>query len=104
MNNKTKSTAVLAATLLIGIAIGSMGYRAYVQYHFKKMSKMVHRGGIRELIERRIAPTQQQKDKVEVILDKYDSLLASNNREMREKIHNLVDSMWLELTPVLGAE
>jgi hypothetical protein len=104
MNSKTKSTAVLAATLLIGIAIGSMGYRAYVQYHFKKMSRMVHRGGMHEMIEKRIAPTQQQKDEVELILGKYDSLLVWNNREMREKTHNLLDSMWLELTPVLGAE
>ncbi len=94
---QTKSYVLIAATLIIGIAIGFLG-NGYLTH--QKFQKFVHQSGEKVFKNRMmevIQPADAQLETIEPILEKYDSIAQQNFFEMREKMSALRKEMSREL-------
>ncbi|MCK4762226.1 MAG: hypothetical protein KAW12_08515 [Candidatus Aminicenantes bacterium] len=101
LNIKVKTALILIVTLLMGIIIGAMLYRAISQHKIKELLDMKTREGFARNLERAIQPTAGQQEGVKIILDKYAPQFADINRQHMEKTRELVQSMRDELVEIL---
>lgn len=111
MNVWVKSTIVLLLTLLIGFGLGWYSGGVYHKHkrdsHFAEMRNRRPRGGrfsmpnrIGELVQ----PTDAQKDTLEAIIKKYHEKFIAKSFGDFEFVRTNIDSMILELKPVLNEE
>jgi len=104
MKTPLKSTFIILLTLGIGIVIGVLGHRAFLRRHFRTIEAIGRHGGMREIMERRIVPSPEQAEDVRRVLDKYDSLFHEMHVRTRDKMRAIMDSLRLELKPLLTPE
>ena len=98
---KTKSILIIAATLLIGFALGFLTNGLLTK---QRISKFVDRGGYQGFKMRAmeiIRPEQSQIKDIEPILEKYAQKVQESIAESKYEMKNIHDEMIQELEPYL---
>ncbi|MDZ7723334.1 MAG: hypothetical protein U5R06_11155 [candidate division KSB1 bacterium] len=104
MKKQSKSTLILIVTLLIGMAIGVLGYRVYMLQRIREFKD--HRADLmfEKLFARVVQPTPEQADTLRVIWQKYREQLESNHKQVLKETKTILDSMFKEMRPLLTEE
>ena len=102
MNLKVKTTGILVGTLLLGLILGVLSSRLWVQARVQRFQE--HRGQrfFVQLHKQIIQPTPAQEDTVDAILVKYEQKMFQLRREFGDETRALLDSLQAELKPVLN--
>jgi uncharacterized membrane-anchored protein YhcB (DUF1043 family) len=104
MNIKVKTALILIGTLVIGIVLGAMLNRAFMQMRIKGFLAMRTHKGFVERLEEIIQPSASQKKEVTAILDKYALQFDTLHEEFKGRMASHLDSFKTDLTPVLTPE
>jgi hypothetical protein len=104
MSIQVKSTLIVLATLFLGVLIGILGSRWLHEAPQFKPHEMRDPGNFIEFNERLIQPTTAQRDTIRKILIKYYSRFTELDRQHREDLKAVLDSMRKELDPILTDE
>ncbi len=105
MNTKTKSVFVLIAVFILGALLGVVVDRTIVENQMRqRFSRAQGPGMARVILERIIRPTPEQKVQIDSILEKYGERLQKLRSATRLKTLNLMDSMRVEIEPILTEE
>ena len=106
MRAKTKSAVVLIVTLLIGVAIGALGWSTL---HSKRMEKLRdarnERQSFYSMVESKVAPLQEgQQPDLERVVEEYRRQFGQLYRDAVRDRSALMDSMVVELDSILTDE
>ena len=105
MNSKLKITSILILTLIIGMVLGAVIHGSYMKNRFRKsVSRMRTPEGFVKRYEKIIEPNDSQKEDVEKILLKTYDKLQQLYRSPTNQFESIMDSLRLELQPILTAE
>jgi hypothetical protein len=102
---RTKSIALLVATLLLGIILGAVLNAWWARERFDRLRRLRTPGGFEQIVTRTLEPTSpEQRQQIEAVVgrtaQRLDSLRARHWREVRAT----VDSMRVDLAPILTDE
>lgn len=104
MKKQAKSTWVLFLTLLIGIAIGLLGYRVYMLQRIKSFKADREDLMFEKLFAHIVQPTPEQADTLRVIWNQYHEKLEQNHKQFFNETKTILDSMFEEMKPLLTEE
>ena len=104
MNTKLKSAILLLLTLLIGVIVGVLGSRLYMERRVTKFMAMRNERFFQHRVEALLQPKPEQMDTLKTILDKYQPKFMQLNRRFRAESRAILDSLHKELEPVLTDE
>ncbi|NOZ62137.1 MAG: hypothetical protein GXO74_10685 [Calditrichaeota bacterium] len=105
MNTKTKSVFVLIAVFVLGVVLGIVVDRTIVESQMRRRFLRAQGPGMaRVVLERIIQPTPGQKAQIDSILEKYGERFQKLRAATRMKTLNLMDSMRVEIEPILTNE
>jgi hypothetical protein len=104
MTIQVKSTLIIIATFLLGILIGFFGDRWTKRPPPFNAQEMRRPDGFIQFNEKLIQPTADQKEAVHAILAKYYKRFNRADGRHRQELTALVDSMHVELSPILTRE
>ena len=102
---RTKSIALLVATLLLGIVLGAVLNAWWAHERFERIRRLRTAGGFEQMVLRTVEPqSPEQREEIEQVVmgaaERLDSLRARHWGELR----SVIDSMRVELEPVLTDE
>ena len=102
---RTKSIALLIATLLLGVVLGAVMNAWWAHERFDRLRRLRSPGGFEQMIERVVEPNSpEQRREIEQVVSRsaqrLDSLRARHWRELR----TVIDSMRTDLEPILTDE
>ncbi|OWY20656.1 hypothetical protein C7N43_00200 [Sphingobacteriales bacterium UPWRP_1] len=97
-----KSTAILLLTLLIGFVLGVLSTGRFVQSQVSNLQQL-RETPMQKLMET-IAPTEEQRQQLEPVLQKYASEIKELNLQHKEILQETIDSLLSEIQPVLNGE
>lgn len=102
---RTKSIALLVATLLLGIVLGAVLNAWWARERFERLRRLRTPGGFEQIVTRSLEPTSpEQRQEIEIVVgrtaQRLDSLRARHWRAVRAT----VDSMRIDLEPILTDE
>ena len=102
---RTKSIALLIATLLLGVVLGAVMNAWWAHERFERLRRLRSPGGFEQMIERVVEPNApEQRREIERVVSRsaqrLDSLRARHWRELR----TVIDSMRTDLEPILTDE
>lgn len=102
---RTKSIALLVATLLLGIILGAVLNAWWARERFERLRRLRTPGGFEQIVTRTLEPTSpEQRRGIEAVVGRtakrLDSLRAGHWRAVRAT----VDSMRVDLEPILTEE
>lgn len=101
MKNTAKSTLILIITLLLGILIGGFGHRAYMRSYFNQLHTLRANRGVERMLLRRIDPTEEQRPKVEKVVQKYGTKIDSMRQKHHKQSRKMITTLMAELKPLL---
>jgi hypothetical protein len=106
MKIEIKSAIILISCLVIGILIGLLLDQTLIRWQFKQnMARVRHPQGMIFMMERIIQPKDEiQQKKIREVLDKHFQQFNKIQQNTRIKIAALMDSLQIELTPILTNE
>lgn len=94
-----KSTAILLFTLLIGFMLGVLSTGRFVQSQVSNMQQL-REAPMQKLLET-INPTEEQRQQLDPVLEKYASEIIELNLQHKEILQETIDSLLSEIQPVL---
>jgi len=104
MKMELKPTAILVATLAVGVVLGMVGQGMLMQDRSRRVQALRRPPGFISQLEDAIRPTDQQRDSVHRLLE----LAAARNEAIyaadRVKLGAALDTMRLQLAPLLDKE
>lgn len=105
MTTRSKSILILSGTLLIGLVIGALGAGAIIGSRVDQFERMRRPGGIPQMIEEAIMPTDEtQRRKIVIALDSLDARQL-RLREYNAQQHDAIfDSLRSDLDSILTPE
>lgn len=95
-----KSTAILIVTMLIGFVLGVLSTGRFVQSQVSNLQQL-REAPMQKLMET-IAPTEEQRQQLEPVLEKYASEIKELNLQHKEILQETLDSLLSEIQPVLN--
>ncbi len=97
---------IIAAILLLAVGFGAGFYthRAMSVKRIQRVAQMRYSEGFENNFFRIIQPSAEQRRQLEPIVERYAGHIAANNRESRLRQRQLIDSMHLEVKPMLSTE
>ena len=105
MKTQAKTTIILITIFILGILIGIVADRTYVEHQMKKrFTQMRNPQMLKFVLERIIEPNPEQKEKIDEILKKYDDKFADARFSIMKETRTLMDSLRKELEPILTEE
>ncbi len=104
MKKRAQSVLILLVTLMLGIVIGILGSRFYLLTCFRQMQPVSPPRVLNRFQEEVLRPTPQQADTLRAIFKKYRPKLVELHQQFRQETRTLLDSLQLELEPVLTEE
>jgi hypothetical protein len=105
MNLQVKPTLIIIGTLLIGIVLGALMSGTLAERRHRKIRSMMRPDGFSEQLIEVIQPQDnEQRDAIAAVLRNTGRRIDEMMRESRAEIHGTVDSMALELKPLLTDE
>lgn len=104
MSIKLKSMVILLATLCIGIAVGVLGSRLYIEHRAQKFREIRGEQLFRGIMEEIIQPTPEQAETLNKIFAKYQKSRRQMNVQFRSQTKAILDSMYAEIAPLLTKE
>ena len=105
MKTQAKTTIILITIFILGILVGIVADRTFIQHQMKKrFSRMRHPQMLKFTLERIIAPNPDQIKKIDKILQKYEDKFAESRFFIMKKTKTLMDSLHKELEPILTKE
>lgn len=105
MNLQVKPTLIIIGTLLIGIVLGALMSGTLAERRHRKIRSMMRPDGFSEQLIELIQPQDnEQRDAIAAVLQNTGRRIDEMMRESRAEIHTMVDSMALELKPLLTDE
>jgi hypothetical protein len=105
MNLQVKPTLVIIGTLLIGIVLGALMSGTLAERRHRKIRSMMRPDGFSEQLIEVIQPQDSdQRDAIAAVLQNTGRRIDEMMQESRADIHATVDSMALELKPLLTDE
>lgn len=101
---KTKPLLLAIITLIIGFVLGMLT-SAQLRFHrLKPMRVYFSEERFREGFYKAIQPDEKQKEKIDVILDKYARISSDTRSEFRKELDSNLNSLRKELDLVLTKE
>ena len=93
----------IAAILLVavGFAAGFFTHRAMSVKRIQRVAQLRSSAGFEDNLFRIIQPSAEQRAQLSPIVQRYAGQIADNNQESRRRQKELVDSMHLEIKPLL---
>jgi len=104
MNTKVKSSLILCAVLLIGVAIGFELSEISVRHRFARIEDFREPHGFVRMFEPIIKPDNNQKPIVDSILVNYHNRLDNISKTSMQNVSEQMDSMVVELNKVLNVD
>jgi hypothetical protein len=104
MNIKLKTTFFLIFTLIIGMAIGAMMTRAFLQNRVQRVFQRRAPNVFVQSYLEAIKPDQEKQKQITKILDAYAQRMSEIREKSRQDLETLMDSMLAELGTVLTPE
>ena len=104
MNLKLKTTLIILSTLIIGVIIGAMAHRAYLQSRIKRTLAWGNPYRFGSIYERMIRPKPDQSEKIRKILARHSQNISKIREEYRQKMESEFKSMREEIDPLLTPE
>ena len=101
MDIKVKTAAILISTLLIGIVVGFIGSRQIMRGKINNIEDRPLPARFEKSLMRMIRPTEQQRDTVGFLIRKYTNRFDSLNRNHHFEMEILIDSLTVEVLPLL---
>ena len=95
---------ILLATLCIGIAVGVLGSRLYIEHRVQKFRNIRGEQMFGGIMEEIIQPTPEQADTLKSIFAKYQKSMRQMNTQFRRQTVAILDSLHDEITPLLTKE
>lgn len=103
MKTQTKSALVLIVTLLVGVAIGAVGWSIVHNERMERMREMRREGGLYGVIDRYIDPESAgQEERLRAVADRYHRQLEDIYGLARSQRNVALDSMRAELSTMLS--
>ncbi len=103
MKSQTKSALVLVVTLLVGVAIGAVGWSIVHNERLERMREMRREGGLYGVIDRYIDPESiRQEEQLRAVADRYHRQLDGIYGLARSQRNVVLDSMRTELRTLLS--
>ena len=94
MNARTKSIAIIVATLLVGVAIGALSTGAIVNQRVETLEALREEGGFMYFLERVIEPTdEKQREEIRDVLED----ASKRQIEIRQNIVNEHRALFAEV-------
>jgi len=105
MTTRAQSLLILAGTLIVGIAIGALATGAIFNARMDTLRALRSPGGMQERILAVIQPeSPQQAEQIQTILSDTEKRLRELRRAQSRPFRAVIDSMHLQMQPVLSAE
>jgi len=104
MNLKLKTTLIIVITLIIGVVIGAMAHRAYLQNRIKRTLAWGNPNRFGAVYERMIRPKPDQSEKIRNILAKHVQNISKIREEYRQKMESEFKAIRKEIEPLLTPE
>jgi len=106
MNTKTKSTLIIIATLLLGIAIGAISATTYTYHRVEQLHGMMEPGKFGAfVVDQVIQPTDEaQRDQLLTIVRTHGMEMHSSLMQFRSEMNAKMDSLLSDLKPILTDE
>ena len=104
MNTTTKTSFILIATLLIGVAIGALGSGLLREERTRTFDLMRPENRFLQYMKGVIRPTAEQSQKFDDILGKYSKQISNIHQQHQEEILSIYDSLHTELRALLNDE
>lgn len=101
---KTKSILALIGSLLLGLIIGFIISTQITQSRINNMLRLGMEEGFRNRMVEVINPTEDQKAKLDPIIDKYAQQNAQLTSEMRIEMGNQMRSFYKEIAPIINED
>ena len=97
---KLKPVLVIVGTLLIGFVLGFFVSGYITQHKIKTYMQCANKDGFTNMIYERINASQELKQKIDPILQKY----SEKSTECLNRHKAIIDSLHIELEPYLSSE
>ena len=102
---RTKSIALLVATLLLGIVLGAVLNAWWARERFERLRRLRTPGGFEQIVTRSLEPTSpEQRQQIEAVVGRTAQRLDSLRARHWDVVRATVDSMRVDLEPILTDE
>lgn len=102
LSPRTKSVLILLLTLLLGAVLGALVNAWLAHQRFDRLRSLRTEPGFIRVMERAIEPQDAaQQEAIRAVLEQTADRMNAIQRERREEMRALVDSMKAQLAPVL---
>jgi hypothetical protein len=102
---RTKSIALLVATLLLGVVVGALLNAWWAHERFERIRRLRTPGGFEQIVTRTVQPTSpKQRQEIEAVVGRTAQRLDSLRTRHWREVRRLVDTMRTDLEPVLTEE
>ncbi len=99
-----KTTLIIIGTLIIGFVLGFASSIFFVQSRFSKAREFHRKGKMIEFFIDKIDLKDEQREKAEPIIEKYNVRFKTHSQTMRNGVEEIFDSLKMELEPILTEE
>ena len=105
MNLQVKPALIIIGTLLIGIVLGALMSRALADRQYRRIGDMMRPDRLSMRLIKIIEPLEpDQREAVTAIVEETAAKIRDLTRETRFEMHAVMDSMFMELKPLLTDE
>jgi hypothetical protein len=104
MDIKIKTTLIILFTFIIGMVAGAIITRAFFKYRMEKVLSMSVPSGFAAHFERIIDPTDEQRESVRKILNKYGQQMFQMRQKSLKEFFSINQAMQTELNSILTPE
>ena len=104
MDIKIKTTLIILFTFIIGMVTGAIITRAFLKYRVEKVLSMSAPAGFAAHFERIIEPTDEQREIVRKILNKYGRQMFQMRQKNLKEFLSIDQAMQEELNSILTPE
>jgi len=104
MNLKLKITLIIIVTLIIGVVIGAMAHRAYLQNRIRRTFAWGNPNRFGAVYERMIRPKANQSEQIRKILARHAQNISKIRDDYRQKIESEFEAIREEINPLLTPE
>lgn len=101
MDYKSKSYVIIIITFVLGIVCGILIKSAITESPYEQIKRLRQHGGIVKRFENILDLSQQQKDQLKPVLDKYSNRFVEYSVNRRKGFRAIVDSLNTEIKPYL---
>jgi len=97
MKPGVKATAILMATLVLGIVLGFVGHGTWEHYRNDRPDRRPGPGGFIERMERILQPDSLNADTIHAVLVLHQARFLDVNKEQRAAMQAMMDSLITDL-------